>query len=292
MSLLEKQRIVEAYEKTILKEMGFDVDTDKKMKDCMDKNAPKMGFDAANRKCSEQVKVTAEAEFDVDTDQKYKDCMDKNTAKMGNADAHVYCMEQMNVTVEGEEGEEEEGYEEEGKKKKKKKKTKKDDEEEDEDISEFLKLKPEFAKKKAAENLKRIADDIKDAIKKHGEDSKVVLYLRAKKKRMAGAMAEALDEAQMKKAYGGVKLKERMHYGMDLSELINLVRHITFEEITRPKNIGPADPKNQTQYNKVFTGVMKEVETQFKTREAVSLKTIKKILPEIVTDSLTTPKVK
>lgn len=107
MSLLEKQRIVEAYERSILKEMGFDVDVDKRMKDCMDKHSPKMGFEAANRKCSEEVKIS-EKEFDVDTDQKYKDCMDKNSAKMGHADAHVYCMEQMNVTVEGEEEEEEE----------------------------------------------------------------------------------------------------------------------------------------------------------------------------------------
>jgi len=114
MSLLEKERIVEAYERSILKEKeGFSVDTDKKMKDCMDKNAPKMGFDAANRKCSEQINVTAEAEFDVDTDQKYKDCMDKNSKKMGGADAHVYCMEQMNVTVEGKEEDEDEDEDEE-----------------------------------------------------------------------------------------------------------------------------------------------------------------------------------
>ncbi len=283
MSLLEKERIVEAYERSILKEKeGFDVDTDKRFKDCMDKNSPKMGFDAANRHCSEKIKVTAEAKFDVDTDQKYKDCMDKNTAKMGGADAHVYCMEQMNVTAEGEEEEE---YED-GKKKKKKKKEKKDDEE-DEDISEILSLKPEHAKKKAQEKLKRIADDIKDAIKKHGEESKVVLYLRAKKKRLAGAMAEALDEAVMKKSYGGRNLKHRLHFGMDVSELINLVRHITFEELTR-KSI----PLDKTHYNKVFTGVMKEIQTQFKSREEVALKEIKKILPEIVTDALTLPKVK
>lgn len=70
-----------------------------------------------------------------------------------------------------------------------------EDQEIEELLIEILRLKPEFAKKKAQEKMKRIVDDIKRAIEKFGEDSKVVLSLRAKKKRMAHAMAESLDEA-------------------------------------------------------------------------------------------------
>lgn len=61
---------------------------------------------------------------------------------------------------------------------------------EDESLSEILRLKPEFAKEKAKKALKQIRDDIARAIEKHGEDSKVVQYLRAKKKKLAMAEAE------------------------------------------------------------------------------------------------------
>lgn len=211
MSLLEKQRIVEAYERSILEKQGFDVDTDKKFKDCMDKNSPKMGFDAANRLCGEQVKVS-EKKFDIDTDQDYKACMDKNSAKMGSDKAHAYCMDQLDVSEEGDE----EDYEEDGKKKKKKKKKK--DDEEDEDISEILRLKPEHAKKKAQEKLKQIAGEITKAIEKHGEESKVVLYLRAKKKKLAGAMAESLDE------------QKEQHQRQQLTMIANQIATIVMDE--------------------------------------------------------------
>jgi virulence-associated protein VapD len=98
-------------------------------------------------------------------------------------------------------------------------------------------------------------------------------------------MRESLDEAKFKKKYGGRDLKYKLHFGMDLSELINLVRHKTFEELTRPGI--PLDPKNKTHYNKVFTSVMNEIQLQFKQREEVALKDIRKILPEIIIDSLT-----
>jgi len=310
------------------------------------------------------------------------------------------------------------------------------------ELNEIFKLKPEAAKEKAKQKLKQLSDDIKKAIEKHGEDSKTVLYLRAKKKQFAHAMGESdemcpegevwdeqlldcvtktpeqpevlkteqeeecpegqqwcpvqkkcvepgrvqarmglgpgrargrmaedeqcpegqiwddvqekcvepgkdlkmadeglaipkgasvetianflqkefgiskaramkqakeykekiktkgfhhfeseeLSEAQMKKKYGGKDLKFRFHYGMDLSELINLVRHKVFEELTRPGI--PTDPKNKTHYNKVFTSVMNEVQWQLDNRTQVALKDIRKVLPEIVIDALTIPEVK
>ena len=286
-----------------------------------------------------------------------------------------------------------------------------------EELDEIFKLKPEAAKEAAKKKMKQISDEIKKAIEKHGEDSKVVQYLRAKKKNMhqqlAHAMGESvseeemdcpegqqwcpvqkkcvepgrvqarvglghgrasgklaeeecpdgqvwdeaqekcvepeedlemadeglaipkgatvetianflqkefgiskaramkqakeykkkgkekgfhhfeseeLSEAQFKKKYGGKNLKYRFHYGMDLSELINLVKHMAFENITRKGLV--ADPRNQTQYNNIFTSVLGEVQMQLKMREEVAIKEIKKILPEIVTDALTFPEVK
>jgi len=302
------------------------------------------------------------------------------------------------------------------------------------ELNEIFKLKPEAAKEKAKQKLKQLSDDIKRAIEKHGEDSKTVLYLRAKKKQFAHAMGEAeevcpegmvwdeqlldcvtetpeqpevlkteqeeecpegqqwcpiqkkcveparvqarmglgpgrargkmaedqqcpegqiwddvqekcvepgkdlkmadeglaihkkasvediasflmkefgiskaramkqakeyhtkihegeLSEAQMKKKYGGFPLKHRLHFGMDVSELINLVRHKTFEELTKPGI--PVDPKNKTQYNKVWQSVMNEIQIQFQLREKAAMNDIRKILPEIIIDSLTLPGVK
>lgn len=63
-----------------------------------------------------------------------------------------------------------------------------------EEINEILKLKPEAAKAKATQKLKQMADDIKRAIERHGEDSKTVMYLRAKKKRMQQQLAHAMGE--------------------------------------------------------------------------------------------------
>jgi hypothetical protein len=246
-----------------------------------------------------------------------------------------------------------------------------------EELDEIFKLKPEAGKKAAKKKMKQISDEIKRAIEKHGEDSKVVQYLRSKKKNMhqqlAHAMGESeeetcpegqkwdavqekciepgkelemadealaipkgatvetianflqkefniskakamkqakeykekgkekgfhrfegeeLSEGQFKKKYGGKNLKYRFHYGMDLSELINLVKHITFEKITKPNNMGPADPNNRTQFDFVYTGVIQEVENQFRIRAGVAMKEIKQVLPEIVKDALTLPEVK
>lgn len=83
----------------------------------------------------------------------------------------------------------------------------------EDEINEIFRLKKEEAAKKAKAKIKAVADDIQRAIKRHGEDSKTVQYLRAKKKRMqqqfAHAMGESLDEKyqelirpELKSAFG------------------------------------------------------------------------------------------
>lgn len=73
---------------------------------------------------------------------------------------------------------------------------------EEEEINEIFRLKKEEAAKKAKAKIKAVADDIQRAIKKHGEDSKTVMFLRAKKKRMQGQVAHAMGESQLDEAKG------------------------------------------------------------------------------------------
>lgn len=183
------------------------------------------------------------------------------------------------------------------------------------DIANYLMKERGMNKKKAKEKAKEIysqiheqqqideasIDKVKDMLSKISmEISKLKFKNKKKKMDVMYSLAEVQDSLRediveekeineaTKKKYGGKNLKYRFHYGMDLSELINLVKHKVFENVTK-RGLAP-DPDNNTQYNNIFTSVINEVQDQLRTREKVALKEIKKVLPEIITDALTLEK--
>ena len=94
--------------------------------------------------------------------------------------------------------------------------------------------------------------------------------------------SEEMSEAKMKKSYGGMKLKSDIHYGMTLDGLIRLVQNTVFNELTR-KSI----PLDTQHYNRIFKTVMSELSQIFKNQEEDARLKIAKLLPEIITDALT-----